>query len=200
VILKADVRGTLEAIEQIIDTIDSQEIKVEFVNKGVGSITETDIKMARTGDAIIYGFNVNTTPVADRIREGTGIKVKTFNIIYELIEDVKNEMSELLEPEIRRTDLGKLKVLAVFKSGKKQMVVGGRVSSGKMVKGKNLEVFRSDELIGQGSLTQLQHNKEDVQEVKEGLECGVSFEGKAKIQEGDILVCYKEEEIKRKIK
>ncbi|MDZ7611159.1 MAG: translation initiation factor IF-2 [Candidatus Moranbacteria bacterium] len=200
IVLKADVRGTLEAIEQIIQTIDSQEINVEFVDKGVGSITETDVKMAQTGNAIIYGFNVNPTPVASRIKEDTGVKIKVFNVIYELIEDVKNEMSELLEPEIKRTDLGKLKVLAVFKSVKNGMVVGGKVISGKMVKGENLEIVRESEAVGVGKMSQLQQNKEDVREVKEGLECGVSFEGKGKIQEGDTLICYKEEEIKKKIK
>ncbi|MFO7807275.1 MAG: translation initiation factor IF-2 [Candidatus Moraniibacteriota bacterium] len=200
IILKADVRGTLEAIEQIINSIDSQDINVEFVNKGVGAITETDVKMAQTGGAIIYGFNTNPTPVASRMKEDAGVEIKTFNVIYELIEDIKEEMSDLLEPEIKRTDLGKLKVLAVFKSNKNSMVVGGRVTSGKIVKGEQLEVVREKEVIGKGKMTQLQHNKEDVSEVKEGLECGVSFEGKTKIQQDDILVCFKEEEIKRKIK
>jgi translation initiation factor IF-2 len=190
----------LEAIEQIINSIDSQDINVEFVKKGVGAITETDVKMAQTGGALIYGFNTNPTPVASRMKENSNIKIKTFNVIYELIEDLKEEMSELLEPEIKRTDLGKLKVLAVFKSNKNGMVVGGRVMSGKMIKGEQLEVSREKEIVGQGKMTQLQHNKEDVAEVKEGLECGITFEGKTKIQQDDILVCFKEEEIKRKIK
>ena len=198
-ILKADAQGSLEAIQQILASLPAEEVNLNIFSTGVGPITEADIQAAQTGEAIIYGFNVFPTEVASRMAKESKIPVKTFSIIYELIEDVKDEMSAQLDPEIKRTDLGRLKVLAIFKNMKKGMVVGGKVQNGKIIKGKLIEVLRDKEVIGYGKLTQLQHNKEEVSEVKEGLECGISFEGKTKIELGDILVCYQEESIKRKI-
>lgn len=199
IIIKSDVRGTLEAIKQILDTIKSNEVSLSIIGEGVGPITETDIQAAQTNNATIYGFNVFPTSVANRLAENAGISIKTFKVIYEFVEHVKNEMSELLDPEIKRIDLGRLKVLALFKNLKKGMVVGGKVINGKIVKGEHLEITREKDLVGSGVITQLQQNKQDAAEVKEGLECGISFEGKEKIQAGDILLCYKEEKIKRKI-
>ncbi len=200
IILKADVQGSLEAIHQILDTIKSDEVNLDVFSEGVGPITETDVQSAQTAKATVYGFNVFPTAVASRLAEGAGVPVKTFSIIYELVEDVKNEMSERLDPEIKRTNLGRLKVLAIFKNMKNSMVVGGKVTNGKIVKGQNIEILRNKEPINSGKLVQLQQNKEEATEVKEGLECGISFEGKEKIEVGDVLVCYKEEKIKKKIK
>jgi translation initiation factor IF-2 len=200
IILKTDVQGTLEAIKQIIDTIDTQEVKIDFVNQGVGAITETDFKLAQTTQSIIYGFNVKPTADVNKKITSSKIKLKTFNIIYELIEDLKNEISDLLDLEIKKVELGRMKVLAKFKNAKNLSVVGGKVMDGKMIKGEKLEVFRDKEFLGMGELTQLQQSKEDVTEVKSGLECGIAFKGKVKILPDDQLVCYKEEEIKRKIK
>jgi translation initiation factor IF-2 len=200
IILKTDVQGTLEAIKQIIDTIDTQEVKIDFVNQGVGAITETDFKLAQTTQSIIYGFNVKPTADVNKKIASSKIKLKTFNIIYELIEDLKNEISDLLDLEIKKVELGRMKVLAKFKNAKNLSVVGGKVMDGKMIKGEKLEVFRDKEFLGMGELTQLQQSKEDVTEVKSGLECGIAFKGKVKILPDDQLVCYKEEEIKRKIK
>jgi len=200
IILKTDVQGTLEAIKQIVNSIDTQEVNIDFVDEGVGSITETDVKLAQTTQAIIYGFNVNPTPTANKKIVSDETKLKTFNIIYELIEDLKNEISELLDLEFKKIELGRLKVLANFKNSKNLSIVGGKVMDGKIVKGEKIEVFRDKELLGLGDLIQLQHNKEDIKEVKSGLECGMAVKGKIKIQPDDQLVCYKEEEIKRKIK
>ena len=199
IILKADTQGSLEAIEQVLQTIQSDEIVLKIIQKGVGPITEKDIQTAQTAKATVYGFNVYPTQSAEQLAKKTDIITKTFGIIYELIEDVKAEMSDRLEPEIKRTDLGRLKVLAIFKNMKKSMIIGGKVMNGKMVKGELLEVLRDKEVIGAGKLAQLQHNKEDVSEVKEGLECGLTFEGQTKIAVGDVLLCYKEEKVARKI-
>ncbi len=199
IVLKTDVQGSLEAIEQIISTIKSEEVSIQFINAGVGNITESDVKIAESAKATIFGFNVFSTPVANRLAEGAGIKIKTYKIIYELVEDMKNMLSELLPVEIVRTDLGTIKVLAIFKNGKKEMIVGGRVNSGKIFKGENIEVKRDGEIIGKGKLANLQQNKENTSEVNQGNECGVTFEGSTKIKEGDTLICYKEEEKKRKL-
>lgn len=199
ILLKSDVQGSLEAIHQIIDSIGNEEVRADIIREGVGAITESDIKVAQSANARIYGFNVNATSVASRMAQSAKITIKTFSVIYELVQDVKDNLSEMLEPEIRRTDLGKMKVLAIFKSTKQEMIVGGKVSQGKLEKGQKMELFRDKEIIGSGELTQLQHNKDDVHECKEGLECGIAFRGKEKIQVGDTLLCYKEEVIKRKL-
>lgn len=199
IILKSDVQGSLEAIEQILSTIKSEEVAVQYIGTGVGNITESDVKIAESSGSTILGFNVVATPVAKRLSEGSQVEIKTYDIIYELVEDVKGLLSDLLPVEIERTDLGMLKVLAVFKNGKREMIVGGRVSEGKMIKGENIEIKRDGEIVGKGRLSNLQQNKNNTQEVNQGNECGVTFEGSVKIKEGDNLVCYREEEKKRKL-
>lgn len=199
VVMKSDVQGSLEAIEQILSTINSEEVAVQYVGTGVGNITESDVKIAESAGATIFGFNVVVTPVAKRLSEGAQIEVKTYNIIYELVEEVKKMLSNLLPVEVIRTDLGILKVLAIFKNGKREMIVGGRVSEGKMIKGENIEIKREGEIVGKGRLSNLQQNKNNTQEVNQGNECGVTFEGGTKIKEGDNLICYREEEKKRKL-
>ena len=199
IVLKADVQGSLEAIEQILATIKSDEVFLELVATGVGNITESDVKMAESSQAKVFGFDVQTTPVAKRLAEASGTQIKTYRIIYELVQEIKNQMADLLSPEIIRTDLGKLKVLAIFKRGKREMIVGGRVSSGKIVKGAFIEVERNEEIIGRGRLANLQQNKEQVDDVKQGNECGITFEGDVKIQEGDNLIVYQEEKKRRNL-
>ncbi len=199
IIIKADTKGTLEAIKQILKTIPSDEVSLDILYAGVGPITETDIQAAQTGTAAVYGFSVSPTSIASRFAENNKVSVKSYNVIYELVADIKEQMSELLDPEIKRIDIGRLKVLAVFKNLKKGIVVGGKIMDGKLIKGELLEILRDKELQGSGKLVQLQHNKQDVAEVKEGLECGITFEGKDKIFPGDIIACYKEEKIKRKL-
>lgn len=196
-ILKADVQGSLEAIQQILNTIHSDEVGLHEIATGVGSITESDIKLAESADAIILGFNANPTPVAKRMAEMSKVSIETFNIIYKLVESVKEKLSDMLPPEIVRTDFGRLSVLAVFKTGKRDMIVGGRVTSGKMIRLAQIEVKRDDEIVGVGKLSNLQHNKNNTDEVGQGNECGVTFEGGTKIQAGDTLICFKEEERKR---
>ncbi len=199
IIVKADVPGSLEAIDQILSTIKSDEVAWEYINTGIGNITESDVKLAESADAVIFGFNVNATTVAKRMAEKTEVDIKFFNVIYELVEEVKNMMADLLPPEIVRTDLGRLKVLAIFKNGKNDMIVGGRVIEGKVNNKVLVEVKRGKEIIGKGEISNLQQNKKPAEEVKSGNECGITFVGKTKIEEGDILIFYKEEEKRRKL-
>jgi len=199
IILKADTQGSLEAIEQVLKTITSDEIVLKIIKTGIGPITEKDVQAAQSGRATIYGFNVYPAQSASQSAEKIGVLIKTYTIIYELIEDVKEEMSNRLAPEIKRTDLGRLKVLAIFKNMKKSMIVGGKVMNGKIIKGEQIEILRDKQPIGKGKLVQLQQNKEEVEEVKENFECGLTFEGTEKIEVGDTLLSFKEEEVKRKI-
>jgi len=196
-ILKADVQGSLEAIEQILGAIKSDEVALELIFSGVGAITESDIRMAESVHALVIGFNSEPTPVAKRMAEGSKITIETFSIIYKLVEAIKDKLAALLPPEIVRTDSGRLSVLAIFKTGKHDMIVGGRVSEGKMLRGSLLEIKRDDEIIGAGKMQNLQYNKQKTDEVNQGNECGVVFEGNVKIAVGDTLICYKEESKKR---
>lgn len=197
IILKADVQGSLEAIEQILTEIKSDEVAVNYVSAGVGNITESEVRFAQSSSSVIFGFNVEATSVAKRMAESQKVEIKNYKIIYELIADIKNRLTEMLPAEIIREDLGKMKILAIFKTGKKDMIVGGKVVSGKIVNGMLLEVLRNENIIGKGKLFNLQQNKINVDEVAQNNECGITFEGGTKIKEGDILLCYKEE-IKKK--
>lgn len=196
-ILKADVQGSLEAIEQIVSAIKTDEVVINFVGTGVGNITESDIKTGAPSQAIVLGFNVETTPVAKRLAETSGVEIKTFKIIYELVEEIKKTIIGMLPPEIVRTDLGTVNILAIFKTGKHDMIIGGRVNDGKIIKGALIEIKRAGEIVGKGKIEGLQQNKNVTTEVGKGNECGITFEGNTKIKEGDTLIAYTEEEKKR---
>lgn len=196
-VIKADVQGSLEAILQILDSIHSEEITLQIISNAVGTITESDIRIAETAGALVVGFNSEPTAVAKRMAEKSKIEIVTYNIIYKLVEDIKERMAELLPPEIVRTDSGRLTVLAIFKNGKRDMILGGRVSEGKMLRGSLIEVERDGEIIGSGKMSNLQQNKQNADEVGQGNECGVVFEGGTKIAVGDTIIAYKEESRKR---
>lgn len=197
IILKTDVQGSLEAIDQILSTIKSEEVGISYIKQGVGDITESDVKLGQTSGSVIFGFNSQSTTVAKRLAQMNNVEIKTYKVIYELVEEIKKRLSDMLGEEIVRTDLGKLKVLAVFKTGKKDMIVGGKVISGRIVNSEYIEVMREDKSLGRGKLSNLQQNKVNVDEVKEGDECGITFDGEIKIKEGDILLCFHEEVMKK---
>ncbi|MDP3731230.1 MAG: translation initiation factor IF-2 [bacterium] len=205
-IVKADVASSLEAIDQVLKTIKSEEVGYRVVDYGVGDIAESDIKKAAAMKAFIIGFHTEIPPVLKRLAEREGADMEVFQIIYEMVESVKKKMSDLLDPEINRISLGKLKVLAIFKKDLKSQVVGGKVTSGKVKRGALVDVFRNNQQVATGKLSQLQQKKADVEEVSEGLEAGIRFDLQAKtitpnmyVREGDVLECYEEERIKRSI-
>lgn len=197
VILKSDVQGSLEAIQQILSEIKSDEVAINYISIGVGNTTESDVRMAQNSGATIFAFNVTTTPVASRMAETSKVEIKNYKIIYELVTEIKNRLTDMLPLSIERNDLGKLSVLALFKTGKKDMIVGGKVTSGKISNGCLIEVERGDNIIGKGKLQNLQQNKVNVDEVTQNNECGITFDGETKIKEGDTLLCYTEE-VKKK--
>jgi len=197
IILKTDVQGSLEAVDQILGAIKSDEVGINYIRQAVGDITESDVKLAQTSGAVIFGFNIEPTTVAKRLAEMSKVEVKSYKIIYELVEDIKKRLEAMLGEDVVRTDLGKLKVLAVFMTGKKDMIVGGEVVSGKMKNGELLEAVRADIVLGRGKLINLQQNKVDVDEVTQGKECGITFDGETKIKEGDTLICFHEEIVKK---
>jgi len=193
ILLKSDVQGSLEAIQQILSEIKSDEVAIDYISVGVGNVTESDVRLAQSSGAVLFGFNVETTPVAKRMAEASNVEIKNYKIIYELVTDIKNRLTEMLPPSVERTEFGKMNVLALFKTGKKDMIVGGKVISGKIAKGCLIEVMRAENVIGKGKLGNLQQNKVDVDEVAKNNECGITFDGETKIKEGDTLICYTEE-------
>jgi len=197
IILKSDVQGSLEAIQQILGEIKSDEVAIDYIEIGVSNITESDVRLASNTGAIVYGFNVEATTVAKRMADNAKVEIKNFRVIYELVDDIKNKLIAMLPPIVERTDFGKLHVLAIFKTGRGDMIVGGKILSGKMVNGTLLEVMRGENVIGKGTLKNLQENKVDVDEVTKQKECGVTFLGETKIKVDDTLLCYREEIKKR---
>lgn len=198
-IIKTDVLGSAEAIEESLEKINTEEVKIKIVNKGLGNIAQGDIKRAEDTQAQIVGFNVKISPsVEDLIRE-KNIKVNVFNIIYDLIQYVKDEMQALVEPKTERVGLGELKVLVIFRTEANSQIIGGKVLTGKIKPESLIEVIREKEIIGRGKLIRLQSGKQDVNLAEADQECGLQYEGKPIIKEGDILRIYTEEKITEKI-
>ncbi|MFZ2192711.1 MAG: translation initiation factor IF-2 [Candidatus Moraniibacteriota bacterium] len=192
VIIKADVHGSLEAIQQILSEIKSDSVAIDYVGTGIGNVTESDVRFAASSKSIIFGFNVEITPVAKRMAEASNVEVKNYKIIYELIDDIKARLLAMLPDEFERTDFGKMKVLAIFKTGKHDMIIGGKVISGRIENDSQLEVERKETIIGKGSMGNLQSNKVNVNDCKAPNECGITFIGDTKIKTDDILISYKE--------
>jgi len=206
IILKADVQGSLEAIQKTIENIKQENIGINILQEGVGNISESDIKLAYSTNSIIIGFRVKCANFIFNLAKRQGVKIRIFEVIYELVEEIKKNLSKLLEPEIIREDLGRLKVIAIFKKEKSRMIIGGKVISGKVINKVKVDVIRpasstggDKEKIATGRISQLQHNKKDVPEIEKGKEAGILFEGEPVIEEGDILEIYKEEKKQKEL-
>ena len=203
IILKSDVSSSLEAIEKSLQTIKSDEVGYRVLHYDIGNISESDIKTAVGSKAKVIGFRVDLDSSAKKLAEKENVEVNIFDIIYNLIEYIRKEMENLLEPEIKRTFMGKVKILAVFKTDSRSQIIGGKVTSGKILRGALVDVTRNNAKLIGGKITQLQHNKIDATEVKEGLECGMKFEKSTPsewdIKESDVLEAYEEEKIVRNL-
>lgn len=201
-ILKTDVLGSIEAIEEVLKGLPQEKIVLRILKSEVGEINESDIKFAKSDRALILGFRVKINPATERISQRGKIKIMTFEIIYDLVEGVRKFMEKFMEPETVRQDMGKVKILAIFLVEKNRQIIGGKVIEGEIKKGVQIEVFRpassakrgeEEKLVGKGKLISLQKNKKDAERVSKGEECGILFEGDVKIETGDIFVIYIEE-------
>lgn len=199
-VLKADFLGSLEAIIASLTALDHSEVVVNIVSKGLGNITENDVERAESSKAWLVGFHVKPTAAAITLAKDKDVEIRQYDIIYKLIEDVTKRMEELLSPEVIRTDLGRLKVVALFNKAKDSVVVGGKVTKGKIIINAKVDVMRGARKITTGTVTQLQVNKVDVNEVAMGSECGMKFEGKSTIEIDDNLEVYLEEVKQKKLK
>ncbi|MFH1661580.1 MAG: translation initiation factor IF-2 [Candidatus Falkowbacteria bacterium] len=198
-IIKSDVLGSCGAIEESLAKIEIPEVKINIVKKGLGNITEGDISQAEASKAQIIGFNVKASPAVEQLARDKNLEIKMYSIIYELINDIKIKIEEMVEPEIKRVNLGRLKILAIFRTEADKQILGGKVLDDKIEANSFIEVMRDGQIIEKGKLTRLQSGKQDVERVEKDQECGMQYEGNPVIKEGDILQFYKEEKIERKI-
>lgn len=193
VIIKSDVLGSAEAIEESLLKENTEKVKIKVLNKTLGNVTESDIKRAEDSNALVLAFNVKiNSEIKESIREKE-VKVKEFSIIYDLIEYVKEEMKELIVEDIVRRDIGKIEVLAVFRTESKSQIIGGKIIEGGAENNSMVEVLSKDEFKTDGKITQLQSGKQNVEKLEKGEECGLYYEGKPVVVVGDILQLYKKE-------
>ena len=193
IILKADVLGSLEAVKDVLESIPQEKVILRILKSEVGNIQESDVKLAESSKAQIFGFRVKVDPLALNLLRQKRIKVKIFEVIYELVQGVREAMGKILEPQILRKDLGEVEILALFSRRKNRQTIGGRVIEGFIEKGKKCEILREEKVIGQGKIINLQQNRKDTERIIKGNECGILFESETKIEKGDILRLYKEE-------
>lgn len=199
IVLRADVLSSLDAISSALEKLETSEVKIKFVKKGLGEITDTDIDLAKSSKAWLVGFNVGITPIAKKIAKEINLNIYLYQVIYDLIEEAKKQMNTLVEPEIIEHSLGKAEVLIIFRKMLGRMIVGVKVLEGEIIKGAKIRIWRQNQLIGEGNLTQLQINKQDVDKARTGNECGIRFDGKTILEVGDILEIYQEEKIEKKL-
>ena len=196
IILKGDFGGSLEAIDGMIKTLPTDQVSLKILKSEVGDINESDAKLAEMASAQIIGFRVKVSPgVVQLMRNDTQkrVRIKTFEIIYELVQELRNSMEKSLEAETVRREVGKIKALVLFFAEKNRQIVGGKITEGEIKKGLKLEVFRGMEKVGAGRIINLQRDKKDMDLLKKGDECGILFEGNVKVEKGDILAAYVEE-------
>ncbi len=199
VIIKADVQGSIEAIEGTITKLSNEEVSVHVLHSAVGPISESDITLAKASDAFIIGFNVRAIPQARDMARRDGIDIRYYSIIYDVADDVKKGLEGLLSPELREKFLGYAEIRNVFNITGVGKVGGCMITEGMVKRGAKVRLLRDNVVIHDGSLAQLKRFKEDVKEVKEGYECGMSFENYNDIQVGDYIECYEIETIAAKL-
>jgi translation initiation factor IF-2 len=194
VIIRADVLGSLEAIIGMIEKIDSKYVGVKIISKGLGNVTDVDILNAEASNAWIFAFNVKPPAIIETLARDKGIQLSHYVVIYKLFEDLVEKLRIMIPAEQVYTELGSVKILATFQKMEKGCVIGGQVTKGMIEVNATARVVRNEEVISEGKIKKLQVSKMEVKQVDQGTECGIEFVGKAKIEVGDTLEVYREEE------
>ena len=197
IVLKTDVRGSLEALTGALNDLGTEEVKVNLVSAGVGAINESDVNLAMTSEAVLLGFNVRADSKAKKLCEQEGLDLRYYSVIYELIDDVKSAMSGLLAPEKREEILGTAQVRDVFRSSKFGAVAGCMVIEGTLYRNRPIRVLRDDVVVFEGELESLRRFKDDVQEVRNGMECGIAVKSYNDVKEGDKIEVFEVKEVAR---
>ncbi len=198
-IVKGDVQGSVEAIIQALDKLGTEEVVARVLHSGAGGITESDVTLAEASGVPIIGFNVRAHKEAREAAERAGIEIRYYNIIYDLVDDIKKAMSGLLAPTLRETMLGNATILEIFNVSKVGKIAGCRVTDGTVERGANVRLIRDNVVVHEGKLSQLKRFKDDAREVIAGQECGMAFENYQDMRVGDVIECYRVETIQRSL-
>ncbi|HZP70206.1 MAG TPA: translation initiation factor IF-2 [Pseudolabrys sp.] len=198
-VIKADVQGSVEAIVGALDKLATEEVAARVLHSGVGGISESDVTLAEASGVPIIAFNVRANKEAREAAERAGIEIRYYNIIYDLVDDVKKAMSGLLAPTLRETMLGNAQILEIFNISKVGKIAGCKVTDGTVERGANVRLIRDNVVIHEGKLSQLKRFKDDVREVGAGMECGMAFENYQDMRQGDVIECYRVEQIQRSL-
>lgn len=198
-VIKGDVQGSVEAIVSSLDKLATDEVSAQILMAGVGGITESDVTLAQASNAIIIGFNVRANKQARQAAEQDGLEIRYYNVIYDLVDDVKSAMSGLLAPERRETFIGYAEILEVFNITKVGKVAGCRITEGMVERGSGVRLLRDNVVIHEGSLSTLKRFKDEVKEVQTGQECGMAFENYQDMRQGDVIECFRVETVQRSL-
>ncbi len=196
-ILKADAQGSLEAIKDILGRINVPSIKIEIIHEGVGNINISDVMLAVASEALILGFNIEADDAAKELAEKEGQEIQIYNIIYELTNEIKAALEGMLEPKLKRVFLGKAEIRKVFRLSSSGVIAGCMVSKGRITRSSPIRIVRNGQQIYEGGLSSLKRFKDDVREVEEGFECGMSIKGFDGVLEGDVIEAYEIKKIAR---
>jgi len=196
-VLKADVQGSVEALTESLERLSTDEVRLKVIHGSVGAVNESDVMLASASNAIVLGFNVKADVKAASQAQAAGVDLRSYNVIYDAINDVKAALSGMLAPEIRETLLGRAQVRQLFPITKVGTVFGSSVAEGKMVRGARVRIKRGDTVLGESTVSSLRRFKDDVREVLQGLECGIGVEGIRGVQPGDIIEAFTTEEVAR---
>ena len=194
IIVKADVQGSVEAVRQSLEKLSNEEVRVHIIHGGVGAINESDVMLANASNAIIVGFNVRPDPVAEENAKRDGVDMRLYRIIYDCIEEIESAMKGMLAPKYREVALGKAECRETYKISNVGMVIGGHVTSGKITRNAQVRVVRDGIIVADDKVASLRRFKDDVREVAEGYDCGITLEKFSDIKQGDVLAAYEMEE------
>jgi translation initiation factor IF-2 len=193
VVLKADMLGSLEAVEGVLAALPKEKVVLKTLKAEVGDITVADAKTAQAGPAVIYGFRVKTEEMAKEFCLQKRIKIKNFEVIYDLVQEVRKDMTGALDTEIKRVDLGKFRVTVIFKQGKDGQIIGGKVIEGEIAPESSVEIFRNEEQVGQGKVRTIQQEKKNVGKVAKGREAAFLLKAETQVELDDIIAFFKDE-------
>ncbi len=194
VIVKADVQGSVEAVKQSLEKLSNDEVRVRVIHGAAGGIVDSDVMLANASNAVIIGFNVRPDPVAIANAERDGVEIRTYRVIYDAIDDVKDAIKGMLAPKYRDVDVGRAEVRSVFKISNVGAIAGAYVTDGKIVRNAKIRVVRDGIIIAEDEMQSLRRFKDDVKEVASGYECGIGLNKFNDIKEGDIFEAYITEE------
>ena len=196
-ILKADVQGSVEALTESLERLSTDEVRLKVIHGSVGAVNESDVMLASASNAIVLGFNVKADAKAAAQAQADGVDLRSYNVIYDAINDVRAALSGMLAPEIRETILGRAQIRQLFPISKVGTIFGSSVTEGKIVRGARIRIRRGDTVLGESTVSSLKRFKDDVREVLQGLECGIGIEGIRGVQSGDVIEAFSTEEVAR---